>query len=162
MARLSPAHKLLFEVFTYRWPQQLMVLFFSLATTFFGLLAPFFQKEFIDSLTGAPSDIHRLWPSADFQLTTLTALFLSFFCLFLSLSSNAFTNYFSAKESVVLQRRLAQRIYDHVLKLRADSLNGKSMGEFVSIYATDVPGATIFLEQSLPQGAGIVGRNRSC
>ena len=54
-----------------------------------------------------------------------------------------------------MQRRLSQKLYDHSLTIRSDSLNGKSVGEIVSLYATDIPGSTVFLEQSLPTGASI-------
>lgn len=156
MFRRSPAFDLLIEFFFHRWPHRLLILLFSLSTAFFGLLAPFFQKEFVDGLSNNPSDLHLFWADAPFELTPLLAIGLSFVCVFLSLGSNILTNYFGVKEALVMQRRLAQRVYEHVLKLRGDSLNGRAMGEFVSIYATDIPGSTVFLDQSLPQGAGIL------
>ena len=57
------------------------------------------------------------------------------------------------KESILLQQDLSQKLYEKTMSLRPDSLQGKTVGEMVAIYATDVMGATIFLEQSLPSGA---------
>lgn len=136
--------------------------FFILLTSFFaallGLLAPFFQKEFIDLLTGSPSHIHETFPWLQVLPleSPLALLFLSFICLFLSLGFSVLTNYIGNSEAILMQRKLAQRLYDHALELRTDSLQGRQVGEIVSLYATDIPGATIFLEQSLPVGASII------
>ena len=62
-------------------------------------------------------------------------------------------NYIGMRESIHLQKILSEKIYEKTLSLRPDSLKGKTVGEMVAIYATDVMGATIFLEQSLPTGA---------
>ncbi len=139
--RLTSSQRLLMEVFFSRPQWRAAIILSSLAATFFGLLGPFLQKEFVDSLNGGQGH--------------LPFLYQSFVSLFLSLGFNILTNFLGMQEALVMQRVLAQRLYTHNLNLRTDSLNGRPIGEIVSLYATDVPGATVFLEQSLPVGASI-------
>lgn len=128
---------LLLEMCTYRFSARALILFVSLLTTFFGLMAPFFQKEFLDKGT--------------FDFLTY-----SFISLFFSLGFSVLTNYLAVREATLMQKVLAERLYKHALTLRSDSMLGKPIGEIVSLYATDIPGSTIILEQSLPQGAGLL------
>jgi ATP-binding cassette, subfamily B, multidrug efflux pump len=134
---------LIFEVFFSRPLWRLFILASSFFATAFGLLAPFLQKEFIDRL------IHQN------NEDILFYLFASFAALAVALCFSIFTNFLGFYEGIVMQRRLSQKLYDHALDLRTDSLGGKSVGEIVALYATDVPGSTVFLEQSLPAGASI-------
>jgi ATP-binding cassette, subfamily B, multidrug efflux pump len=62
-------------------------------------------------------------------------------------------NYWGLRESLIAQRKLAQRLYDQSLKLKSESLEKKTVGEMVAFYATDVPASAILLEQTLPFGA---------
>jgi ATP-binding cassette subfamily B multidrug efflux pump len=140
---LSAQKSLLFQVFFSRPLWRIFILGSSFLATVFGLLAPFYQKEFVDHLINND------------QNNILFFLLASFGTLTLSLCFSILTNYLGYYEALVMQRALSQKLYDHALDLRTDSLSGKSVGEIVSLYATDVPGATVFLEQSLPAGASI-------
>lgn len=134
--------RLLVEVFFSRPFWKLAILLSSLFSAFFGLLGPFLQKEFVDTLALDAGG-------------SLPYLVFAFFSLFLALGFTVLTTYLGMREAVFMQRVLAQRLYDHTLSLRTDSLKGRPVGEIVSLYATDIPGATVFLEQSLPTGASI-------
>lgn len=158
---LSSSFRLLLEVFFSRPFWKISIILSSLLAAVFGLLAPFLQKEFIDLLTGTPAQMKIEWietwlMSVGFSSNSLAYLFLSFISLFLSLAFNTLTTYLGNREAILLQRVLAQRLYDHSLRIRTDSLMGKPVGETVSIYATDVYGATVFLEQTLPTGFSIL------
>jgi len=133
--------RLLVEVFFSRPFWKMAIVLSSLFSTFFGLLGPFLQKEFVDHLGDAQNSFAYLG--------------LAFVSLFFSLGFTVLTNFLGMREAIIMQRVLAQRLYDHTLSLRTDSLAGRPVGELVSLYATDVPGATVFLEQSLPTGASI-------
>lgn len=135
------------EILFTRWPMRLAIVFTSFFAAIFGLLAPFFQKEFVDIMMMGQSQFplfvnsHPIW-----------LLVISFIFFLGSVALNQWTNYIGLQEAVQMQSILAQRLYQHNLNLRNDSLNRKTVGEIVSIYTTDVPGSTILLEQTLPQG----------
>jgi ATP-binding cassette subfamily B multidrug efflux pump len=131
----------------------------SLLSTFWGLLGPLFQKEFVDLLTQQGSQLDQKFAWMQMFVwgdTPLSLIGFSFVSLFLSLGFSQLANYLGARESILMQRKLAQRLYEKTLTLRADSLQGRPVGEIVAVYATDIPGATIFLEQSVPTGASII------
>ena len=96
-------------------------------------MLPYFQREFT---------------------THLEALTLAY-CVLLSLvyfGSNQLTAYVGQIESIHAQRTLAQRIYQHNLNLKPFVLQNRSVGEIVSLYTSDVPSLTVWLEQTLPYG----------
>jgi ABC-type multidrug transport system fused ATPase/permease subunit len=127
-----------------------LIIFLSFLGALTGILGPYFQKHFIDGLLSVPSATFF-----DFEnsLSPLSLVFVAFFCMLLSQLFGFAANYIGMREAVVLQKRLGEQIYQKTLNLRPDSLQGKTVGEIVALYATDVMGATIFIEQSLPTGA---------
>lgn len=128
------------------WPISLLI-FCSFIAAMLGLLVPYFQKEFIDQLTGHEGHFHL------FQMSPSSALFYSFLCLLGQLGFHQLTFYLGFKESLSMQRQLAQKIYDKVFSLNIETQSQRPVGEIVSLYATDVSGATIIMDQSFPQGA---------
>jgi ATP-binding cassette, subfamily B, multidrug efflux pump len=150
---MSQASHLLIEVIRHRLWARGLILLTSLIAAFFGLLAPYFQKEFIDALLGTTTDrmIHLIDPSQ-----TIFLILAAFLCLLAAQAFVQTTNYLGYREALIMQRRLADRLYDKMLNLRTDTMSQRPIGEVVSIYATDVPGATVFLEQTLPSGASTV------
>ncbi len=122
-------HIIFFNRFRFRLYIVLLALFSSLC----GLLLPYYQKEF----------------STRLDLLTLM------YCVLLSLvyfGFNQWAGYIGQSESVVAQRRLAEKIYRHNLELKQLTLQDKSVGEIVSLYTTDIPSLTVWLEQSMPYG----------
>lgn len=123
------------------------ILLASLLSTILGLMGPFFQKEFVDHLTGRQGQL------GFFQFSNPLAYILgAFFCVLLAQAFSQLTTFLSIRESLFMQRVFAKRLYDKTLHLRVDTMSGKPVGEIVSLYATDVPGATVFLDQTLPAG----------
>lgn len=151
----SNARQLLFEILLTRLWVRLLMLLLALTATTLGLLGPFLQKTFLDRLSGSDrfSTIHVSLIS---NWTPTFLLLTSFCCLFGALFLYQCVIYLGNKEALWMQRNLADRLYHHTLSLQTESLHGRAVGEIVSIYTTDIPGATILLEQSLPQGFGIV------
>lgn len=144
------ASKLLRLILFYRWQWRLCILVLSFISALFGILGPYVQKHFIDALLSVPSkDLFGF----ESQLSPLVLMLTAFAFLLLSQGISFIANYIGMKESIILQRILSQRLYEKAMSLRPDSLKGKTVGEMVAVYATDVMGATIFLEQSLPSGA---------
>lgn len=135
------------EVVFTRFPARILILVCSLIAAVFGVLGPFFQKEFIDQLTQTPGTLHLI----QFE-SPLGYILGAFACVLLAQIFSQATTYFSIRESLFMQRVFAKRLYDKTLNLRVDTMSGRPVGEIVSLYATDVPGATVFLDQTLPAG----------
>jgi len=146
------AKNMLLEIMFVRWWARVAMILISGFAAIMGVLAPFFQKEFIDRLSGA-SALSTFSPELQAALPQEAPPFLAFafICLVLNLGCLQFVNYLGAREAIYIQRLWAQRLYERILELRTDSLADRQLGEIVAIYATDLPGATILLEQSLPQ-----------
>lgn len=135
------------EVLFTRFHARLIILATSLLAAFLGLMGLFFQKGFIDQLTGVSSQLHLL----HFE-NPLGYILAAFFVVLMSQLFSQFTTYLSVRESLYMQRIFSQRLYDKTLHLRVDTMSGKPVGEIVALYATDVQGATVFLDQTLPAG----------
>jgi ABC-type multidrug transport system fused ATPase/permease subunit len=151
------AAKLLFEILFSRPIFRVLILLSSFFAALCGLMAPFFQKEFLDTLSGNTNILASSFGplAAHLPTTPLGYLVLSFLAMLGNLGLNGVTNYLGAREAILMQRQLAERLYHRLLVLRTDSLLGRPIGELVAIYATDIPSMTILLEQSLPQGLNI-------
>ncbi len=143
---------LLSYIVTYRFHARVFLLCLSFAASVFGLLSPFFQKAFIDILTGQPS-MHYLGYTV--SSSALVNIFLAFGATLIAQGLSLSATFFGAREAYFIQKNLGQILYRKMLSLRRDTMNNKPIGEVVSIYATDVASATTLLEQTLPMGAAI-------
>jgi ATP-binding cassette, subfamily B, multidrug efflux pump len=132
-----------------RLSHRFLILGTSFVAALFGILSPYFQKGFIDHL------IYNQSYLPDFLTfsSPLPYLFLAVTFLVLSQFLNQVTNYFGVKESLFMQKQIGQKIYDKMLSLKLDAMTKRPLGEIVSLYATDVPGATVYLDQTLPSGS---------
>ena len=139
------------ELIITRWPWRLTIVLTSFLAAGMGLIAPFFQKEFVDRLTLAQP------PQASFafleNISTPSFVALAFVCLLLAQAFQQLTAWLGSRESFLMQQVFAKKIYDKTLSLRVDTMTHRPIGEIVQLYATDVPGATVFLDQTLPAGA---------
>jgi ABC-type multidrug transport system fused ATPase/permease subunit len=146
------AIQLLRQVLLSRLHFRFFILLSSLAATTLGLLGPFFQKEYLDLLLGH----EPLWTLVPLQGPPWVLMIYSFFCILGYLGFSQLTNFLGAREAIIMQGELSQKLYRQALLLRGDGLQGKPIGEMVAVYATDVAGSTFLLEQSIPTGASIV------
>lgn len=142
--------RLLHEILFTRPAHRALLILSSLSAALCGLAAAFSQKEFVDGLLQVKTDYLAL------EYSPLTWLGISFVFLLLHLVLNQLVNFVGNREALFMQRQLADRLYRRVLELQSSDLRGRSVGEIVSIYTTDVPGSTILLEQSMPQGFSIL------
>lgn len=151
----SKNYSVFYDVLTTRWQYRVLILFLSFLAAIFGLMSPFLQKEFIDTLSGHPPlPLWDSFSSLSFMTSSPTALILTAFLFFLTaLLLSQFCNYLGLQEALFMQKKLSEKLYKKTLELRLDALAHRPVGEIVSIYATDVPGSTILLEQTLPSGA---------
>lgn len=125
--------KILRIVFWERLHFKLLILSLSLTASIFGLAVPYFQKDFSSSLSNS---------------TLALCVFLSL----LYLMFNQLTLFVGQNESIKAQKKMADTLYKHNLNLKPLTLQQKTVGEVVSLYATDVPSVAVWLEQSLPYG----------
>jgi ATP-binding cassette, subfamily B, multidrug efflux pump len=152
---LQTPQQILRFILLYRLNVKIILMALAFLVAFLGLLAPLLQKMFIDLLTKSSSFTH-------YDLTHIQSIPLwvwllsSAFCLILSLSCYQLLLYFSAQEAIKTQKALSQSLYEHLLSLRPLDYQNKSTGDFISAYSTDIPSATILVEQSLPQGLNIL------
>ncbi len=128
---------------------RLLILGTSCLAAMLGILSPYFQKGFIDQLIYARTYL----PAFLTFSSPLYYLFLAVGFLMLSQLLNQLTNYIGVKESLFMQKQIGLKIYDKVLSLKLDSMTQRPLGEIVSLYATDVAGATVYLDQSLTSGS---------
>lgn len=139
---------LIHDVIFTRFHARLLIIMSSLVATVVGLFGPYFQKLFIDTLIGQ-TEILPFGLAAQ----PLTFIFLAFACVLLSQIFFQLANYLGIKESLHLQGVFSRRLYEKTLDLRVDTMSSRPVGEIIQIYSTDVPGSTVFLEQTLPAGA---------
>ena len=139
---------------------RILMMGLSLVGCLLGLSAPLFQRGFVTGLSNSQDSVALQEIFFNLQsnnhISILWLLFFSILCVFFSLIMNQTVMYLGARESFIMQRNLGQKLYNTILFLRNDHIKGRSIGEFVSVYTTDIPGATILIEQSLPQGMGIL------
>lgn len=145
---LKPGTSLLSVIFFHRLRYRFYILGGSFLSAFFGILSPYFQKEFIDSLSG-----HTQSSLTYLSTSPLQSIFLAFVFYLLSQVFVQWTNYLGASEAMKVQRILSDRLYKKTLSLKVDTLSTKPLGEIVQLYAGDIPGSTVFLDQTLPFGA---------
>lgn len=131
---------------------RVVILAISLLSTLFGLSTPYFQKLFIDSFSQQKTILPSL---AHYEQSPLFLIIIAFFCMVFTQGLNLLANYLGNKEAIKAQKKIGERLYEKILSLKRDSRNARPVGETVSIFATEVPGATILVEQVLPMGAGI-------
>lgn len=135
-----------------RWPFRLLILAFSFLSTVLSIFALLLQKEFIDRLTHVQSLNLFDWS----QVQTVYLILLTFLFFLLSQAFIQICNYIGSREALIMQGILAKKLYRRMLNLKVDTLSQKSLGEIVSLYTTDIPGATVFLDQTLPAGASTI------
>jgi ATP-binding cassette, subfamily B, multidrug efflux pump len=125
--------KILKIIFLDRPHFRVLILILSLLSTVLGLAVPYYQKTFSMHL-----DYNSLFICVGLAL---------FYLVF-----NQLTLFVGQNESIQAQKKLAETIYRHNLDLKPLTLKKRTVGEVVSLYSTDIPSATVWLEQSLPYG----------
>jgi ABC-type multidrug transport system fused ATPase/permease subunit len=137
---ISIARDVLFD----RIPWRILIIATSFIAACLSLGAAGFQKYFIDSLSGSFQAEEK---------KQIIFLLCSFVCFVFSSLLTQLNNYWGLRESLLSQKKLSQRLYERSLTMKSESLEKKTVGEMVALYATDIPASAILLEQTLPFGA---------
>ncbi|HAZ14138.1 MAG: hypothetical protein A2X86_02770 [Bdellovibrionales bacterium GWA2_49_15] len=133
---------LLKQLLLERWPWRLLVLACALASALSGVLSPYYQKNFVDGLlSGNP---------------VATALWMAFALGLLSQALVQLNIWLTSRESIVSQKQFGDALYHRVLEGPGGFLAHRPVGEAVSLFAVDVPGATAILDQALASGLAML------
>lgn len=124
-------YQLIRTVFLNRPGYKAFIIALAIVAGLCGLFTPYYQRFFLES--------HQM-----------TDLIKAAILMLISLMAYQLTMYFSQKEAVLAQKSLATQLYQHILHLSSFSKMSKATGELVSQYTTDIPSATMWLEQTLP------------
>lgn len=110
---------------------RLGIVLLAFMATLFGLAVPYFQRDFLIQVSPEPLII----------------------CTILALMSFIFmqmTNFLGQREALFAQKTLAEKLYQHILRLKPLTTSHKTVGEMVALYTTDIPSSTMWLEQTIP------------
>lgn len=135
--RSDATHIILKTIFVERPHYKILILGLSLLSALFGLAVPYYQKIFLTQL-----DYTNLGICVILSLTYLMF--------------NQLTLFVGQAESIQAQKKLSELLYKRNLELKPLTLQKKTVGEVVSLYATDIPSLTVWLEQSLPFGLTVL------
>ena len=142
---------LLIEFLFSRWQARVVIFLVALSSAVFGVASPLFQKIFVDGLLGARSSGFL----SGFAIEPITAIVIAFLCTLAAQVLGLISNFLCVREGTFLQRVVSERMYKKTLSIRPDSMGSTTVGEVVSLYATDVPGATALIDQVMPMATGI-------
>lgn len=155
----SEPKSLVFFSFRYRWSMRVLIFVLALLGGLAGVMGPLFQKLFVDHMMGTQSQYGGVVPlgvRALDELPPMVAIIGAFMCLLASQGLALFGNYLSVCEGTYLQREFGRRLYAKALSIRPDSLGSTTVGEVVSIFATDIVAGTALIDQVLPMAVVIV------
>ena len=128
----------------------------SLAGAVIGVASPVFQKVFVDQLLGSTSvETERLGLDWAHQLSPVAAISFAFVATLLAQGFMLLASYAATREGTILQKLFSEALYKKTLSIRPESMGSTTVGEVVSLYATDVAGSTALIDQVLPMWAAI-------
>lgn len=140
-----------------RFDRRVLVMGVAFVSAIAGLASPFFQKLFIDRLLNAVSFVHDYaWLSWSETVHPVFLIGVAFVFTIFAQGFALLSTYIAVGEGLILQRKFSDQLYRKMLSIRSDSLGSTTIGEVVSIYATDIPGATALVDQVMPMLAGII------
>lgn len=150
------SRRLLEYIILSRRPWRYLILLISFCASIAGIISPLFQKVFIDQLLKTTDPNSMVFKLNLSNYSPIYFIIGAFLFIIIGQALNLYASYLGMKESVYLQEKLSEMVYLKTLSIHVDSLKGRTVGEMVALYATDVMGATIFLEQTIPSGAATI------
>jgi ABC-type multidrug transport system fused ATPase/permease subunit len=143
--------------FRHRWWARLGIFLTALLGALAGIAAAVFQKIFIDQVMATEAlEIASFNFVHVVGFTPVGALLGAFVATVVNQGISLLCNFFAVREGAMLQRIFSEALYRKTLSIRTASLGTTTVGEIVSIYATDVPGGTAVIDQVLPMAAVII------
>ncbi len=136
------AKNLLKQLLFGRWQWRVLVLMCALTSALTGVLSPYYQKGFVDGLLSGHPVVLSLW--AAFALGLLSQFLMQ---------ANV---WLTSRESIISQKHIGDALYHRVLEGPGGFLAHRPVGEAVSLFAVDLPGATAILDQALASGLSML------
>ena len=138
------------KVLTLRPRAKIFIIAAAAFSAICGLVAPYFQKIFLDILLGhPPSDLNALSGLTTHQ-SLLAAIVCAFFGMIISQLAAVILRVYCAREGAILNGQLAKEIYTHALRLTGQARSLKTIGEMVNFFTQDVSAAVALIEDFLP------------
>ena len=139
---------LVWRVMTDDWPGKIRITAMALLVTVLGLIAPYFQKLFLDTILGHQEWMMPLGLSAHGALTLFIGL--SFAGMLSTQLAVVGLRITCGKAAVKLQRELSNEVYLHSLRITAQARSGQTIGDLVTYYTQDISAALSLIEDFLP------------
>ncbi len=132
---------LFWKIIFMRPQMRFLVFIISILSAISSLLMPYYQKEFLDNL---------LKSSAKIDNKILLYLFLGFLFAMSSQFLSFLGKIISFYEGSYIQKLLSNETYSKTLKIKSDNLVKFSVGQSLSIYATDVYTSATLIDDVFP------------
>lgn len=137
------------KVLLYRPHVKCLIILVSLTSAFLGLVAPYCQKLFLDTLLGHTSLAMTTSVTSEFGHLSLliTAAFLA---MLLSQSMALLLRLLCAREGSITHEELGRALYIHALQLTGTVRSRRTVGDTVTYYTQDIAAAIALIEEFLP------------
>jgi ATP-binding cassette, subfamily B, multidrug efflux pump len=141
---IPTSSNLLFWVLSRRLKVRLLILFLGLFSGLLGVTSPWFQRLFIDSLHSIHSSEANILNTSIFYL--VSAFLAAFGCQLIHMACRMVC----VREGAIMHERISHMLYEHVLHLHPHARGNKSIGEIVSLYATDLHILCLLFDDTIP------------
>ena len=140
---------LTWHVLSHRPKTKILIILMALVATLLGLVAPYFQKLFLDIMLGhhTASFEPRVGGTTNALIIVITVAFLA---MILTQGVTVLLRILCAKAGAQLQNDLSREIHLHSLRLTGLARSTKTVGEMVNFYTQDVSAAVALIEDFLP------------
>lgn len=138
---------LFWKIIWIRPQMRFLVLFISILATICSLFMPYYQREFLDSLLHSPRKTEN---------NILLYLFLGFLFAMLSQLFSFISKIISYYEGSYIQKWLSNEIYSKTLKIKSDNSVKMTLGQSLSIYATDIYTSSTLIDDIFPNAMSYI------
>lgn len=147
------------QVLSFRLSSRITIFALAAAGAVIGLLAPWYQKIFVDALTGGQVAFPAqpgLTILSDFSSPVVKAIYFAFAAMLIAQAFSLLVRVICAREASLVHGTLADAVYNHTLNLTSESRGSRTVGEIVNLYAQDVSAASSLLEDFFGAAVGAV------
>jgi ABC-type multidrug transport system fused ATPase/permease subunit len=135
---------IIFSILRFRLFWRGVIVFVASAGAAVSLIAPYYQKAFVDGVNASSSlrGVTFDWAGSDPRV----AIVFAFLAMLIGQGLGLLVKLLSSREAAIVNEHLSQALYEHTLKLTSRARSDKTVGEMVSLYAQDVNASSAVLE----------------